>query len=150
VNGAASPPDVELQFPPLPEYVGLARQVFAALVRLSDLAPHIVDDVKLAVSEACTNAATVTAKAGSEDPVVVRGALAERRIHVSVMDRGAYRDLSGESGSSTDSLDFSFERGLSLPLLRGLVDDLDIRPRDGGGNVLVMTLSDRVEEGPSG
>lgn len=143
MNGPGPHLDVEIEFPPQPEFVGVARHVIAALARMSDLAPEVAEDVKLAVSEACTNAVTVTTRAGSTDPVTVQGRLMGRRLHLWVSDRGAERDLADAVEGNTDSMDFSFERGLSLPLLKGLVDELDIRPREGGGNIVEMVLSDR-------
>ncbi|MBI4260658.1 MAG: ATP-binding protein [Actinobacteria bacterium] len=139
-----SRPDVDIAFPPQPEFVGVARHVIAALVRLSDPGSDIVEDVKLAVSEACTNAVTVTTRAGSEEPVTVVGAVDGGRVEVTVADRGVPREEAG-GDAIPESLDFSFEQGLSLPLLEGLVDELEISPRDGGGSVVRMVLSPRTD-----
>jgi anti-sigma regulatory factor (Ser/Thr protein kinase) len=67
---------------------------------------------------------------------------------VVVTDRGEYPDDEEiiEEVEPT-SLDFTFERGLSLPLIQGLVDDLDITPREGGGMVVTMTLIEEDGEG---
>jgi serine/threonine-protein kinase RsbW len=140
-------PDVEISIPPEAEYVGIARHVIAALVRMSDFDPEAGEDVKLAVSEATTNAVSVTEGAGSEEPVVVRGQADGARILLSVSDRGAPRP-SPSTGASKDpdSLDFTFEGGLSMPLLEGLVDELEITPREGGGSVVRMVLSAPQEE----
>lgn len=141
-------PDVEVEFPPRPEYVRVARHVLAALGRMGNLSPEVVEDVKLAVSEACTNAVTVTARAGRGEPVKVSASLDGERIHLRVEDRGVGGDpeWSRVASDVPDSLDFSFERGLSLPLLQGLVDELEITPREGGGNVVRMVLSGREAE----
>jgi len=48
-----------------------------------------------------------------------------------------------------DSEEFSFERGLSLPLLRGLVDDMEILPREGRGATLRMRLALTGEDAPA-
>ena len=40
-----------------------------------------------------------------------------------------------------DSNEFTFERGLSLPLIRGLVDDLAVLPREPHGSVVRMRLA---------
>jgi serine/threonine-protein kinase RsbW len=141
-------PDVEIDIPPRPEFVGVVRHVMAALGRVGNLSPEVVEDVKLAVSEACTNAVTVTARAGAPGPVTVSGTLEGERIHVVVQDRGVGGDpeWSRVASDVPDSLDFSFERGLSLPLIEGLVDSLEIGPREGGGNVVRMVLSGREAE----
>src|SRR5947199_10707210 len=49
-------PELELEFPQKPEFVRTGRHAAAALARLHDLPEDVVDDVRLAVSEACTNA----------------------------------------------------------------------------------------------
>ena len=143
-------PDVELEIPPRPEYVALVRHVAGAAARMGGLSPDLVDNVKLAVSEAATNAVTVSARERSTEPVRVAAELEGDRLLVEVADRGSHdaavRSL--ESGDTDpDSLDFSFERGLSLPLIQGLVDEFRIDARDGGGSVVRMTL---IEEAPAG
>jgi serine/threonine-protein kinase RsbW len=136
-------PDVEVLIPSRPDYVALVRHVVGATARLGGLAPDVVDDAKLAASEATTNAVTMTSRAGVSDPVEVRAVLEGDRIVVEVADRGAYEAQGVGSEDTTDSLEFSFERGLSLPLIQGLVDGVEISPREGGGTSIRMTI---VEE----
>jgi serine/threonine-protein kinase RsbW len=143
VSDLSAPIEIEVEIPPSAEFVVVVRHVLGALARIRELDPDVVEDVKLAVSEACTNSVTMSERAGSSDPIVVRGAVAGGRFHVWVADRGPRMEATGPPTSSTDSLDFSFERGLSLPLIRGLVDELEISERDGGGNVVRMVLSGR-------
>ena len=140
------PPDVQLGIPAKPEYVALARHVLGATARLGGLSPDCVENVKLAVSEAATNAITVMEKTGSAGPVEIAGDLKGDRLLVQVAYRGEYQDpASVPPPEEPGSLDFSFERGLSLPLLRGLVDELEISPREGGGTVVRMAL---IDDGP--
>jgi anti-sigma regulatory factor (Ser/Thr protein kinase) len=138
-------PDVEISVPPRPELVALVRHVVGATARMGGLTPDSVEYAKLAVSEACTNAVVMTARARRTDPVNVTAELEGDRLRVVVTDRGEYPD-DGEIVEEVEptSLDFTFERGLSLPLIQGLVDDLDIAPREGGGMVVTMTL---IEDG---
>jgi serine/threonine-protein kinase RsbW len=136
-------PDVELEIPPKPEYVALVRHVVGAAARMGGLSPDLVDNVKLAVSEAATNAVTTTPRANSDEPVEVRAELEGDRLVVQVTDRGSHDEaLRSLQTGDTDpsSLDFSFERGLSLPLIQGLVDEFEIEPREGGGSVVRMTI----------
>src|SRR5438034_630089 len=46
-----------------------------------------------------------------------------------------------EHDAELDSEEFTFERGLSLPLIRGLVDHLEILPREPKGSVVRMRLA---------
>lgn len=146
--------DVQISIPPKPEFVGLARHVVGATARMGGLSPASVDNAKLAASEAATNAVTVTARAGSNEAVEVSAELEGDRVHVVVGHRVAeveargddLRSLDESDDQDPDSLDFSFERGLSLPLIQGLVDELEVSPRDDGGTSIRMTIID-VEDG---
>lgn len=134
--------ELDLEFPPKPEFVGTARHAVAALARLHDVPDSIVEDVKLAVSEACTNSVTVTRRAGRDEPVRLVASIDADALFLDVMDRGEGPvQLEDQVSSEVDSQEFSFERGLSLPLVRGLVDDLRVDARDGGGSVVRMRLS---------
>ncbi len=134
-------PELELAFPPRPEYVRMARHTVAALARLYDLADDVVEDLKLAVSEACTNAVSVNAKSGGE-AVRIMAAVADGVFIVEVLDAGPGMDpLLLAQESEYDSEEFTFERGLSLPLIRGLVDQLEVFPREPRGSVVRMRLA---------
>jgi serine/threonine-protein kinase RsbW len=142
-------PDVEIEIPPRPEYVALVRHVVGATARMGGLSPDLVDNVKLAVSEAATNAVTMSSRASSDEPVQVSAELEGDRLLVRVTDRGSHDEaLRSLQQGDTDpsSLDFSFEAGLSLPLIQGLVDEFEIEPRDGGGSVVRMTIIETEPE----
>lgn len=142
MSGAQSAPALEVEFPPRPEYVGVARHAAAALARMEGLADDVVDDVRLAVSEACTNAATATTAHDPAAAVMLRASVDAEGVHVEVLDRGSGPRDPAEGGidPAFDSEDFSFETNLSLPLLRGLVEDLELVPREGGGSVVRFRL----------
>lgn len=146
-------PDVDIRIPSRPEYVALVRHVVGATARLGGLSPDLVDNVKLAVSEAATNAVTVSQRASSDEDVRVTAELEGDRLLVQVTDRGSHDEAlrtlqTGDTDPS--SLDFSFERGLSLPLIQGLVDEFEIESRDGGGSVVRMTIIEAAEAAPTG
>jgi len=137
--------DVEIHIPPKPEYVALVRHVIGATARMGGLSPDAVENAKLAASEASTNAVVVTTKARSDEPVRVTAEVQGDRIRLEVADRGRHDEPADivEEMEPT-SLDFTFERGLSLPLIRGLADDVALSEREGGGTVVTMTIT----EGP--
>ena len=138
-------PDVEIHIPPKPEFVALVRHVIGATARMGGLSPDAVENAKLAASEASTNAVVVTAKAERDEPVQVTAEVQGDRILLEVADRGRH-DEPAEIVEEVEptSLDFTFERGLSLPLIRGLADDVVLSEREGGGTVVTMTIT----EGP--
>ncbi|MFN2545164.1 MAG: ATP-binding protein [Actinomycetota bacterium] len=145
-----SVPDVEVTIPPRPEFVGVVRHVMGAVARLGQHSPEFVENAKLAGSEAVTNAVALSGRAGTDQPVEVRAMLDDDRLEIEVADRGAgAKEQFADMGDTTDTPAGGFESGLSLPLLEGLVDELAIDPRDGGGNVVRMALIRELdEEGP--
>jgi serine/threonine-protein kinase RsbW len=129
-------PELELEFPPKPEYVRIARHATAALALLHDLPNDVVDDVRLAVSEACTNA---LAGAQADDPIRLLAWGQSDGMLIEVQDRGTGLGVA-VAGAPTDldTEEMPFERALSLPIIRGLVDKLEVLPRDGGGAIVRM------------
>ncbi len=118
---------IELSVPSRPEYVAVVRLVVASLATgKRNLAADRIDDLKLAVSEACTNAIEANRKAGLDAPVVASCWEAPDRLEVCIADSGAGFEPSALSvhPEVTDPERLSFERGLGIPLIRSLVDDL--------------------------
>ncbi|HWC10850.1 MAG TPA: ATP-binding protein, partial [Acidimicrobiales bacterium] len=80
---------VALEIPARAEFVALARLVVSALAATdSQLPDERVDDLKIAVSEACTNAIEAHDAAGSQERVLVRCKAGDDALEVCVEDRG--------------------------------------------------------------
>jgi serine/threonine-protein kinase RsbW len=139
-DGAHEVPELELEFPTKPEFVGTARHAVSALMRLRDFPDDVVQDVKLAVSEACTTALA----GGTENGLPLRLVVAAEpdRVVVEVLDpgTGVERAVAG-SPIEIDTEELPFDRVLSLPIIRGLVDEVAISPLEGQGMRLRMVLS---------
>jgi serine/threonine-protein kinase RsbW len=119
----------------------MARHTVAALARLYEFDDDSVENLKLAVSEACTNAVSVNAEGGSE-PVRVLAGVADGWLTIEILDAGPGVSPSLlDQEPQFDSDEFTFEKGLSLPLIRGLVDDLEVLPREPRGAVVRMRLA---------
>ena len=134
---------LELRVPSRTEYIAVVRLVVASLVSARrSVADERIDDLKLAVSEACTNAIEANLQSPSADPpVVVRVWEAPERLEISVEDSGLGFDpeLLPEHPPVTDPERLNFERGLGIPLIRTLVDD--VRFESGAKGTLVwLTL----------
>jgi len=133
---------IELEIPARAEFVALARLVVSAMAASdSQLADERIDDLKLAVSEACTNAIEAHDAAGSHERVLVRCRAADDALEVCVEDRGQGFDPSQlpDHPPVTDPDRLKFERGLGIPLIRALVDEVEFSPTEHGTAVrLVM------------
>lgn len=64
-------PVVRLDVAPDPAYVRVARLVAVSLARLHGVGEEVVEDVRLAVGEACGRAVAAQSRALIDDPVVV-------------------------------------------------------------------------------
>lgn len=140
---------VELEIPAEPEFVGLVRLFVSSLATTRrELADDRIDDLKLAVSEACTNAIDAHADGDSDDRVVVSWAEGDDRLEVAVNDRGPGFDLSSlpQHPPVTDPERLNFERGLGIPLIRSLVDEVDFKTSEAGTTVTLVMYCGPAEE----
>lgn len=141
MTGPATGAELELAFPPKPEYVRTVRQAIAALARLHGAEDDVVEDIKLAVSEACNTAIAANA-GGAAESVEVRVDGEAGRLVIEVLDPSASvtQAVSGDP-SELSTEDLPFDRALALPIIRGLVDEVAITPREDGGASVRMTVS---------
>jgi serine/threonine-protein kinase RsbW len=137
-------PGIELELPAKPAFVRTARHAVGALARLHELPDDLVEDIKLAVSEACTTAVASSASSGApgEAPIVVVASSEPERVVIEVADPlgSAPREVSG-APTEIDTEDLPFERLLSLPIIRGLVDEVAITSEPTGGVRMRMVVS---------
>ena len=122
---------VELSIPPRSPYVGVVRLAVSSLARSAGLDEERVDDLKIAVSEACANAVLNNEEAGSTEPVAVTWSEDPGLVRIEVSDRGATAAVS--SGDEVDTQGFSTRAVMSIALLRSLVDTFEFEARAGGG-----------------
>ena len=142
-------PVIELEFPARAEYVGLARLVVSSLATARRaLADDRIDDLKLAVSEACTNAIEAHAHVDVDERVTLHWSESDDRLEVRVQDRGQGFDPGQlpEHPPVTDPERLNFERGLGIPLIRTLVDEVTFDPTEAGTSVHLTMFCGPVEE----
>jgi anti-sigma regulatory factor (Ser/Thr protein kinase) len=124
--------DIRLTVPARPENVSVIRHVIGALGDALALPPALIDDVRLAVTEACTN--------------VVRHAYEnEGTIDVVVRPRGdALEVVVADEGRGIGPSPDTAGPGLGLPLIAALADNLEIeRERDTGSRLVMRFLRTR-------
>jgi serine/threonine-protein kinase RsbW len=111
-------PDLELTLPARPENVAVVRHAVGGLGEVLELADATLSDIKLAVTEACTNV-VVHAYDDGGGPMGLRAAIDARTLTLIVVDHG--RGIVPR----TDSPGL----GLGLPLIATLTQTLEL----GGG-----------------
>ncbi len=152
MSGRAVPVgEVTLEIPARADYISLARQVVAAAAEIeSGFRDERIDDLRLAVSEATTNAITAHADLSRDEKVVIRCDLGDDRIEVEVLDQGpgfAVDDLE-EVPDTNDPQRLRHEHGLGIPLMRELVDEAEIMPSAGGTTVRLVVFHGRGDHPP--
>ena len=93
-------PKVELHISALPINVRTARLVAAALSRRMGIDAVVIDEVKLAVGEACSRAVTVHRSEGISEPIVVQFRDDNDALEISVLDCGPVGALLPASGDA--------------------------------------------------
>lgn len=136
--------EVRLEMPARVEYLVLARQVVAAAASVEPrFRDERIDDLRVAVSEATTNAIAANADLETADRIVIRCNLGDDRIEVEVLDRAGGFDLGAvESAPAPEASDrLEWEHGLGLPLIRTLADEIEIQSTAGGTAVRLVVFT---------
>jgi len=123
---------VELRIPCKAEWVAVARLAIAAIANRMHFTIEEVEDIKLAVAEACTNAIQ---HAIGADYITIRSESgpSELRIHVSDNGKGTRPEQ-----LTARSLEEPQAGGLGVFLIRSLMDEVDYDVRPDRGTDLVM------------
>jgi anti-sigma regulatory factor (Ser/Thr protein kinase) len=127
---------IELSLPARPENVAVIRHVLGAFAEAQRLRPEVVEDLRLAVTEACTNVVRHAYSAGEPGTIDLTITPAEDALRVVVSDRG--RGI----GPSPDTKG----PGLGLPLIAAIVDSLEIEQTPGVGSRVTMSFAHRRHE----
>ena len=139
---------VRLEVPAQPAFVGVARSVVAAIASALDgIDDDRLEDLRVAVSEACTNAVEAHRRDALDDRVVVRCTTTEDHLEVCIEDRGSGFDpTTVPVPPELDSLPQSAERGWGLQLIEALVDEVTFRQTDTGTAVDLVIRFDRTDQ----
>jgi anti-sigma regulatory factor (Ser/Thr protein kinase) len=129
-------PTVELLFSAQPEHVRTARLVAAQVARRAGVDEAALDEVRLAVGEACSRAVGLHRNNGVEEPVRVLLTEDEKKFSIEVVDEVPGNASGTPSGSMDDAADDEGEMGLAV--ISGLVDDVEVIEGEHGG-VIRMT-----------
>jgi anti-sigma regulatory factor (Ser/Thr protein kinase) len=124
---------VELRFSALPEHVRTARLVAAAVARRAGVDESVLDEVRLAVGEACSRAVSLHQRSGV-DGGAVRVALTdqEKRFVIEVEDEAGPAGLP-PLGSAAAELGEDAEDALGLAVITALVEDVEVTAGANGG-----------------
>jgi serine/threonine-protein kinase RsbW len=124
---------VRLTIPARPEYITLGRLALTALAGVRPVSDETLHDLKLALTEACTNSVKHAYDEGGEGTVDILYELQPDRLAVEVGDAGAGFEPRVSNGVNGEDLS---EGGLGIEIIRAVTDEVEIEPREGGGSRL--------------
>src|SRR5687767_14692422 len=126
-------PEVLLTMPARPEGVGVVRQALAGMADALAFDAAVLADMKMAVTEACTNV-VVHAYDDHDGELEVHMLADEEGLTIVVRDRG-----SGIQPKAARSEPPAL--GLGLPLIAALSDAFELRGSTGDGTEVRMTFA---------
>ena len=125
--------DIRLTLPARAENVAVVRHVLGALAEALNLDRAVVDDMRLAVTEACTNVVR-HAYGGREGTIDVIGRPRGELLEVVVTYEGRGLDPSPDTAGP----------GLGLALIEALTHSFEVERSDHAGSRLVMSFRRRT------
>lgn len=115
--------DTELHIPLDVQYIGLARLVVCAAARQAGMSDERVEDLRIAVSEATTNAVLAQRRTDSERPIILQfGATDDGTFGVTIVDAGP--GFEPVPTGALNGRDWAIEGGLGVTIIRELADDV--------------------------
>jgi serine/threonine-protein kinase RsbW len=123
---------IHLRIPARAEYITLGRLALTGLSRLHELSEETLADLKLALTEACSNSVRHAYRDGRTGVVDIDYDLRPDRLVIEVTDDGTgfdYVEADGEDSELT-------EGGLGLAIIKSISDEFELVDRDEGGSRL--------------
>jgi anti-sigma regulatory factor (Ser/Thr protein kinase) len=126
---------VELRFSALPEHVRTARLVAAAVARRAGVDEAVLDEVRLAVGEACSRAVGLHQTGGISSPVKVLLIEEEKQFSIEVGDEAPHAVPGDRASGAGDPDAEADEDEMGLAVISGLVDDVEVSAGEHGGSI---------------
>ncbi|MCM3357645.1 anti-sigma B factor RsbW [Psychrobacillus sp. FSL W7-1457] len=146
---------VEIRLPAKPQYVSVARLTISGLANRMGFSYDDIEDLKIAASEAITNAVQHAYAEDEDGEVVIGCALYSDRIEIMIADHGKsfnFEETKAQVGPYHDLEEGSFlrEGGLGLYLIETLMDEVKVHHQEGvtvfmTKHVGVKQVDDNVE-----
>jgi serine/threonine-protein kinase RsbW len=124
-------PDLELKLPARAENVAVVRHAFGGFAEALSVDEQTLADIKLAITEACTNVVIHAYDDGEDGSLEVDASIDARRLTVVIRDRG--RGIVPRPDSPG--------LGLGLPLIATLAESLELGKDDDDHTEVRMTFA---------
>lgn len=127
---------VEMKVPAKPEYIGVVRLTLSGIASRMGFLYEDIEDLKVALSEACTNAVQHAYSEENRGDVQIGFGLYEDRLEMMVADHGNSCDFNEVRQNlgpyeTDNNVDLLREGGLGLYLIETLMDKVVIHQNQG-------------------
>lgn len=133
-------PTVTVSFTPLPAHVRTARFIAASVARRAGVPETVLDEVRLAVSEACSLAVRLHRASAPDVPVELRMVEEGGRFRIQVVDAVPRARPAEDDGYAAFSI--GEDEGIALAPAEGQVD---LQARERIGLAVITGLVDEVD-----
>ncbi|MGG3891316.1 anti-sigma B factor RsbW [Metabacillus fastidiosus] len=146
---------IEMRVPAKSEYVAVIRLTLSGIANRMGYEYDAIEDLKIAVSEACTNAVQHAYKNVEDGNIVVGFAIYEGKLEVMIADNGKSFDFEKTKSelspySESSPIDDLSEGGLGIYLMETLMDEVRVLNNAGVTVFMVKYLSEeRVNHDPT-
>lgn len=127
---------LKFSIPGKPEYVGTVRLAISSLANCAGFDIEAVEDIKVAVSEACTNV-VCHGKASQDECYEVACEVGDGKIIISIVDHAGGYDMAKYQKPVIDC-DCPRQGGLGIFVIQALMDEVDIFSELGMGTSIKM------------
>ena len=131
---------IKLEIPSSPRYVRVARKVLEGIAASMSLTEQQIDDLKLAVGEACTNAVKFSTTSACTVCIEYEVTPGRLRIVIRNSSEGFDPKRLNHAKPKIENLPVG---GLGIYVIEQCVDELDITTEDGQ---TVLTMTKRLSE----
>ncbi|MBD0290546.1 MAG: ATP-binding protein [Thermoleophilia bacterium] len=138
MNEMDDPGVVALSIPAKAEYIALCRLALTGLAQVRGFEPETLADLKLALTEACSNSIRHAYDDDRAGVVDVRYELSGAKLAVEVADEGTGFDADAPSDADA-AMD---EGGLGIAIIRALTDELAIESHERGSRLRFVKYLD--------
>lgn len=123
---------IKMEITSNPEYVGIIRLTTSGIANKIGFSMDDIEDIKVAVSEACTNAI----KHSNDDIFYITYTMLENGLTIEISDKGEGYNI---ANIPQPDLENPKENGLGLFIIQTLMDDVSIESIENQGTTIKMT-----------
>lgn len=122
---------IKMEITANPAYVSIIRLTTSGIANKVGFCMDDIEDLKVAVSEACTNAI----KHSSDDRFTIIYTMIENGLTIEIIDNGNGYDTSSINEPDIENLK---ESGMGLFIIEALMDEVSIESQEGKGTSIKM------------